>query len=304
MQVFGLFIAFGVFTAWLLTMLFVPAYIMLLSEEGLKRGLAGNGETKSRFLTGGLKRMGRLASRRSYVIPAVFIVLVAVAIPGLTRIDVNDNPVRWFKKGSEIRVATDQMNRHFPGTYNASLLVETDTEGMLSEPKVAASIAGLQDLWAGIALVGQSISYVDVVTHDQPARTIPDNRDAIVRSLESADGPIGGLITADYRKANVQLFMKSGDNQTMQGIVDHTDAFLRQQPLPPGVTVAWGGETYLNLVWQDKMVSGMLTAFLTTLGVVALLLALALPLGAMGLPGNVADVHHNLAGLRGPGIHW
>jgi hypothetical protein len=41
------------------------------------------------------------------------------------------------------------------------------------------------------------------------------------------------------------------------------------------VSVAWAGETYLNLVWQDKMVSGMLKAFLTTLVVVlALMVAL------------------------------
>ena len=40
-QVFGLFVAFGVLVAWLLTILFIPAYIMLLSEEGLAKSLDG-----------------------------------------------------------------------------------------------------------------------------------------------------------------------------------------------------------------------------------------------------------------------
>ena len=31
---------------------------------------------------------------------------------------------------------------------------------------------------------------------------------------------------------------------------------------PAGIEAEWAGETYLNLVWQDEMVSGMLEAFL------------------------------------------
>ncbi|KKL08207.1 hypothetical protein LCGC14_2578170 [marine sediment metagenome] len=58
--------------------------------------------------------------------------------------------------------------------------------------------------------------------------------------------------------------MKDGDNQAMQEVVDRTDAYLAEHPLPAEVSTAWAGETYLNLVWQDKMVVGMLKAFLTT----------------------------------------
>ncbi len=56
--------------------------------------------------------------------------------------------------------------------------------------------------------------------------------------------------------------------------MDLTEAYLKEQPLPAGIQTAWAGETYLNLVWQDKMVSGMLKAFLSTFGVVFVLLAL------------------------------
>jgi predicted RND superfamily exporter protein len=49
-RVFGLFVAFGVFAAWLLTMLFIPAFVILLSEEGLRRGLSKNVEGGSRVL--------------------------------------------------------------------------------------------------------------------------------------------------------------------------------------------------------------------------------------------------------------
>ena len=62
-QVFGLFVAFGVLVAWLLTMLFVPAYIMLLSEEGLAESLDREPEGRNRVLTGGLRWLGRFCNR-------------------------------------------------------------------------------------------------------------------------------------------------------------------------------------------------------------------------------------------------
>ena len=162
-QVFGLFVAIGVIIAWLLSMVFVPAFVMLLGEEGLKHRITGNVEGGDRLLSGGLRRMGSLGTKRSYVVVGLFVLLVAASIPGVTRIAVNDNPVRWFKSGSDIRVAIRELNQHFPGTYNASLIVEADQPGMLTDPEVVASIAAVQDQWRGLDVVGQTTSYVDLV---------------------------------------------------------------------------------------------------------------------------------------------
>ena len=276
---FGLFIAIGVVIAWLLTMVFVPAFVIVLGEESLKRIATGNVTASERILAWGVRGMGRLATKRSYVVLGVFVLLVAVSIPGVTRITVNDNPVRWFKSGSEIRVAIRELNQHFPGTYNASLIIEADRPGMLTDPAVLASVAALQELWDGVDVVGQTASYVDVVVSSTPSKGIPEAQDAIERSLQSAanspnGGLIAGLIKPDYSRANVQILMRDGDNQAMQRVVDVTEAHLKEQPLPPGIRTAWAGETYLNLVWQDKMVSGMLKAFISTFGVVLVLVIL------------------------------
>jgi hydrophobe/amphiphile efflux-3 (HAE3) family protein len=286
-RVFGLFVAFGVFTAWLLTMLFIPAFIVRLSEEGLTRGLGGNIEGGSRLLSGGLRRLGAFATRRSRLIVPAFVLIALVAIPGVLQITVNDNPVRWFKSGSDIRQATEVMNRHFPGTYNASLLLEAGDGVSLTDPSVAASVAALQDSWSNVDVVGQTTSYVDVVTtqkylangRDEEFRSIPPDRAGIERSLVSAAASpnlaaVTGFISGDYNIANVQIQMKSGDNKDMQRVIDHTETLLAERPFPDAVSVDWAGETYLNLVWQDKMVSGMLKAFLSTFAVVLVLMLL------------------------------
>ena len=127
-RVFGLFVAFGVLVAWLLTMLFVPAYIMLLSEKGLAKSLDREPEGRNRVLTGGLCWLGRFATARSAIIPAVFVLLAAAAIPGLLQIEINDNLVNWFKSGSEIRVAFEELNDFRDHSTPPSYLKATNPE--------------------------------------------------------------------------------------------------------------------------------------------------------------------------------
>ena len=72
-QVFGLFVAIGVVIAWLVTMVFVPAFVVLLGEESLKRIAAGNVTASERLLAEGMRRMGRLAAKRSYIVVVLFV---------------------------------------------------------------------------------------------------------------------------------------------------------------------------------------------------------------------------------------
>ena len=276
-QVFGLFVALGVFFAWLLTMLFLPAFIMLLGEEGLRRSIKGDAESGSKALTGALRGMGRFTVGKPIILPVLFIVLVIVAIPGMMKISVNDNPVRWFKSGSEIRVAIEAFNDLFPGVYNANLIIEGAGPATLTSPEMVSQLLALQERMAEVSIVGQVTSYADLVTNGAGQDAVPRTQGQIERSLDavfdSSQGALASaLISPDYRRANVQISMKSGDNKSMQRVLDEADAFLAANPFPAGTNAEWAGETYLNLVWQDKMVSGMLKAFLSTFAVVFVLM--------------------------------
>jgi len=204
-QVFGLFVAFGVFCAWLLTMVFLPAFIILLSEEGLQRSITGETESGSRVLAGGLRRLGRLATGKPWIFPVVFILLSAAAIPGILKISVNDNPVRWFKSGSEIRVATEELNRLLPGMYNASLVIESSEPGTLTSPEMVLQLLALQVRLAEISFVGQVTSYGDLVKSGTGPDAIPKTQDEIESSLDSVfNSPrgilAGGLISHGYQR--------------------------------------------------------------------------------------------------------
>jgi predicted RND superfamily exporter protein len=80
------------------------------------------------------------------------------------------------------------------------------------------------------------------------------------------------MVTRDYQEANVWVQLKSGDNVDMESVVLDIDAFLKQNPPPVPLTSGWAGLTYLNVVWQRKMVSGMFSSLASSFVVVLIMM--------------------------------
>jgi len=68
------------------------------------------------------------------------------------------------------------------------------------------------------------------------------------------------LVTKDYSEANVWVQLKRGDNKDMEDVVADARTYMAKNPPPMKLNANWAGLTYLNVVWQDKMVRGMLSA--------------------------------------------
>ena len=141
-QVFGIFVAIGVMAAWVLTVTFVPAYIMLMSPRTLENFGAvhdASHEAKAQNTVMGriLHALGGATYRFAKPILAVGAVVLAIAAFGITRINVNDNPIKWFTPSHPIRVADDVLNRHFGGTYMAYLALDA-AERPYDPPSFAA----------------------------------------------------------------------------------------------------------------------------------------------------------------------
>jgi hypothetical protein len=123
-QVFGLFVAFGVIVAWLCSILLVPAFISALPEKKLRDFGAKHGSENGKNLTTlgrVLGATGRGTYRYAKPILALSLAALVVSVYGISRIRVNDNPTKWFEPEHPIRVADAVLNDHFGGTYMAYL---------------------------------------------------------------------------------------------------------------------------------------------------------------------------------------
>ena len=368
---FGIFVAIGIMLAWLVTIIFIPAYIMMLSEKRLA-GLGGTGAEKDTFLTRNLRWMGSITHSRSKLILAVTALALVVSVYGITKIEINDNPVKWFKESHPIRIADKVLNHHFGGTYEAYLilegmpgnetlsditaivrkqvqsagnveddpvlydqtltLIEESASGasgienffeillnrwnekldaaddasydfwadtldrveavknrgqVFKRPDVLEYISGLQEHLLKSNVVGKSNSVADLVkkVHQElfegdPERySIPETVPAVAQSLISFQNShkpddLWHLITPDYRKANIWVQLKSGDNKDMERVVRAADEYFEENPAPVALKAGWAGLTYLNIVWQDKMVWGMLKSFLSSFVVVFIMMTI------------------------------
>lgn len=370
-QVFGIFVAIGVFFAWLFTVTMIPAYIALLSESSLSNfGLSHSDEQEHLSLMGkALKAIGSFTYSKAKAVILLIFIFGAIAYYGIAQIQINDNPVKWFTKSHEIRVADKALNKRFAGTYMAYLMLEpaspplaqpdfekalitkleTSSNTALNEiaaayrlednapqmqskeefvdylreiglmlqdkapdekwdsydealnfldqellddqvfkkPEILRYIDKLQAYLLKTGLVGKSNSLADIVktVHrelllgEEKEYRIPDSVAAVGQTLvsyQSGHRPndLWHFVSPDYRKNSIWIQLKSGDNKDMSALVKAVDKFFKSQPAPVALKHNWYGLTYINVVWQQKMVSGMLEAFLGSFVIVFILMAL------------------------------
>jgi len=380
-QVFGVFVAGGIMVAWLLTVTFIPAFVMFISPKRLEnfgsRHHAAAGEQEAHGLVGrSLYWMGGATYRRAKVILATAMLVLVIAGYGITRININDNPVKWFSQEHPIRVADKVLNEHFAGTYMAYLAMEyerpafdakayadefaarADAQLGQAEPiakeladlvrrqaqsggdeaamldavdariaeQLAASQGPAADAWRAAeqfvgmerqrhqafkrpdvlnwqlklqaalrktALVGKSNSLADIVRtvhRDFMAESVDDPKideyDAIpadsgmvaecLMQFQSSHrrGDIDHFVTPDYETSSLWVQLTTGDNKDMETVVQAARRFIADNPPPVGLKTRWFGLTYINVVWQDKMVFGMLEAFAGSFLVVFVLMTI------------------------------
>lgn len=152
-QIFGLHVAFGILLAFLLTIVLVPAYIVSLSPKRLA-ALKDHSlsDEKSGLLGNLLASTGRFSIAGSKLLIVVFVAVSALSVYGVSTIQINDNPVRWFKEDHRLRIADKVMNSHFSGTYDAFLVFE-------KKGAEAAQTAFIQKLGAEAEAAGQGESW-------------------------------------------------------------------------------------------------------------------------------------------------
>jgi predicted RND superfamily exporter protein len=377
-QVFGVFVAVGIMIAWLFTVTFVPAYVMFIPDRLLQNfGLAVQHDVKETTMTRLLRNTGVLTVRWAKSILIVLVLLVGFSIYGITRIQINDNPVKWFSTQHPIRIADIALNKHFGGTYMAYLVLDGKSEGFADEaylktlseglfekvthlkedypsapafaekltlqwtlrsgqtlsqkafleetiawidkqaktasdedydawdelraffgvekerlnvfkrPDVLRYMADLQNHLQQTGQIGKSSSIADIIRKvnqelidGQPeSYRIPDDLQGVAECYMQYQqsyrpGDLWHMTTPDFQNAVIWMQLTSGDNKDMEQLVKAVDAYMAAHTPPVSLKHQWAGLTYINTVWQEKMVWGMLQSFIGSFLVVFIMMAI------------------------------
>ncbi|MFH1459027.1 MAG: efflux RND transporter permease subunit [Candidatus Omnitrophota bacterium] len=277
-QTFGVFVATGVMIAWVLTITFIPAYISQIKEKSLEKFDVKEERAHDHgFIDHVLAKIRDVSLKYAKGIVGISIIITLLSFYGISKISVNDNPIRWFTKHHQIRVADEILNKHFAGTYTAYLVLNAkDTQKQIFiQPAMLRYIENLQEYLLQQGDVGKSTSLADVVKKvyyellggDKINNVIPDTKKAVAQCLisyENSHKPddLWHMTTPDYDKVNIWVQLKSGDNKDMARVVKQVETYVNNNKAPFAFEYNWAGLTYINVVWQNKMVTGMLMNFL------------------------------------------
>ena len=149
-QVFGIFVAIGIMLAWFLTVTFIPAYVMFIPERKLANfGMAATHEAEqaeaATFTGRALHYLGEATHRYAKGIVAFALLAVVVAGYGMSQIQINDNPTKWFKRSHPIRVADHVLNKHFGGHVYGLSHASRTRRGERTRGRYRAGIADGRD---------------------------------------------------------------------------------------------------------------------------------------------------------------
>jgi predicted RND superfamily exporter protein len=184
-RVFGIFVAVGVVIAWVWTILFVPAFLIMLPDRWLVGfGLRARRDDREP-VRGVLAWLDRVTHRRARLILVATLIVLAGSVYGITRIQINDNPTRWFEADHPIRIADRELNAHFGGTYDAFLALEYAPEPYQVTRYAAALTAQLAELRVQIRDALASLEQTIVAEPPGDPAAIVERHEAALRAART-----------------------------------------------------------------------------------------------------------------------
>jgi uncharacterized protein len=289
---FGIFTAFGVTSAFMLSMLFLPSSMYLFNLPKVKT--KKNNENNSRWGTNTALRI----LKNKKIVAAATAVIMIVSVYGITQVWIDSSFLRNFEQDSEIVRADDFINKHFGGTTNLNIIFEGDVD-KFKQPHVWEQIDSLQARLERLPEVGNTFSLGDYLKRMHKVMhadsidyyRIPESDDLIAQylllySMSGDPENLDKVVDYDHRRVNLQVQLKGDNsitiNKAIRLIDERKDLFGTID-----VEINYAGSAYKGLVFTGLILDGQVSSIFLSILMVIVLLALMFRHINAGLIGSV-----------------
>ncbi len=226
---FGLFTALGTLFAVFLSLVFVPAVLAAFPNKKHKPEKQQNFQNPRlhKFLLIPLKRI--LIAYPKHIIWA-WLVLVIIAVAGITMIERNVDIRNYFQKDNPTRIAEDIMTQKFGGTKPVFVYFKGD----ILEPEVLNTMLKAQDYMKKSPDITSTQSIADLVLAINEAfgegRKIPDEKGTVEQLWFLLDGNenIQKFISPELDEAVIISKFVSADNQAKIEFSNYMQEFINE----------------------------------------------------------------------------
>ncbi len=267
MKAFGLFTALGILSALVIEISLIPAMQAVLApptDRQLEK------ERKRTVFDAFLDRISKMIIDRKWagtIITAL--VLVCIAIFGMTRLKTENSPSSLFFQKSEFIQDLHAINRNTAGGYIVQILVEGTEDEILKDPQELRNMESVQNYASSLPDVGKAVSLVDVMKrlnkamHADSAQyeSIPETRDLVAQylllySLSSSPSDFDRMVSPDYKQAVITLYTKYDSYEYARNIESKIEAFAKENLPGTRLTFQAGGGIMYGAALTDIVVHG------------------------------------------------
>ncbi|MFT4623263.1 MAG: hydrophobe/amphiphile efflux-3 (HAE3) family protein [Myxococcota bacterium] len=256
----GILASLGVLFALAGSLGFIPAVLAVMPVAPPIAGVGDDGDAGmlERLLAG---LAGRVVARP---LPILLVVLTGTVLiaTGMTRIQVDTNPINYYPPAAPVAQNAARINASFGGSTELSVLVTGD----IQDPEVMAGIDALGQAMRAQEGVGFTSSIADVMRKmskallggDGPG-TMPDTHDALAQyfllySMNGDPEDLERMVDFEYEHALVTARISSLGTAEIAKIVRATEAWLDEHPVGESTKVSGFGPVFVDLV--DAVVEG------------------------------------------------
>ncbi len=300
---FGVFTSFGVLSAFVLSMVLIPASLMITGLPRRRKPAAEDLDLENKEQYREKNTISYIFTRKilshKVLVITTAAVLIAGSIFGLTRVRVDSSFLANFKEDSTIRVTDKFINEHFAGTSSFNVILEAKEDEAFKNPETLKLVSTIQEKLSVLPVVGDTFSLTDFIRrmnmvmneNKEEFNSIPESRDMIAQYLllyEMSGDPetLNGVIDYDYRTMNLTVQLKSDDSKSMREVVSIIDGY-RDRLDEYGINVRYAGSGYKALVFSELILKGQISSLGLSLLIVILLLTIMFKDVRLGLIGSI-----------------
>ena len=277
-RIFGGFALLGILFSWFITISLLPAVLTLLKPK------VGNYLSKRRALrvyeeqnrlSLALTSTGRWIEYHHKPVFAGLVILVAVAILASSRLYVDSSWMSDFRNDTEIKQATNVVNKEFSGTIFLNIVLESKKKDAFKDPALLRKMDALESYLDTLPYVGKTIGLVDYIktmnkvlhAENQDYYTIPESRKAVgeylfLFSVSGRPQQLDEVVDFGYKRSLVTAIIKTDHTKALKNIIDSVKDYTKREFKDTGVTVNLAGSANNSYVWAKLLIDSQTTAIL------------------------------------------
>jgi len=290
---FGLLISAGLLINFVITILFVPAWLTLFGVKRLPFKHAPN--IYQRFASA----IFGLVIRYKKSILLLLVLTLAFFTWGARLLEVNNNTLSYFSPQSDINQRAQRIHEDLSGMQTFSILLESGIEDTFLKLRYLEEIERIQAFIAERGVFDKTFSFADFVklTHrvmeGSATDRLPDEDEIVTAYMGLVQfDTVKDYVTRDFSQSRILVRHNIGSSRQLDEEIARIREFV-QHELKTRLNVSFSGESVLTSHAADAMALGQIQSLLLMVVVIFLLVSVLfidLRAGLLALAPNVFPV--------------